>query len=338
MLTIRMLPVLLVLLASTVCAQQRQPAAEVTLAAMLHAVPVPVDPRRVVGTSPLFTCSRLDLLTGAAGPAAKPGATRALALLTGPHPAWNVGAPNTSGFVSTNHWPATVGSDLDAVDAVMFAPAGDSLAGSVQAMRVLAGAPRLYDAVRIGEALKQRGFAEVGLGGATVFSFREDYSLNMRQRSPGDPFGDGLGLAQRIAITSAGLVMTHQSEAMRRAIDALAGRAPSFADINAMRAVLAGLAESHDAQVVEAIALPLVAGAGKPAPVAALGGPPMPVWVAALLAELAAPPDRPRQRVVLALLDPDDSDAVPMAARAALEARLAAKGRVPGRGVGAVGK
>lgn len=193
-------------------------------------------------------------------------------------------------------------------------------------MQVLAGAPRLHDAVSIGEALRRRGFAQVDLGsgaGAAVFSFGEDHSLNMRQRSDGDPFGEFVGLAQRIAVTPTGLVMTHGTEAMRRTLESLAGRAPSLAEIDGVRALLAGLAEAQDAQVVQAIALPLVAGAGNPAAVAALGGPPMPVWVAALLAELAAPPDRPRQRVVLALLDPDGSDAVPAAARAALEARLA---------------
>ena len=298
-----------------------QPAKD-SFARMLQAVPAPTSAERLLTATPVLAYIRLDLLAGAPGPTVKPGTARLRAWGYAQMPALGV-----AGMLGTvplaDAWPATIGFDLDAVDAVLTVPAaGGSLPTST--LRVLAGAPRLHDAAHIGDALRRRGFTQEDVGRTTVFSVGEDNQISPARRTRGDPFEAGVGQAQRIAVTPAGLLVSSETGVMRRALDTLTGHARSLADLDAMRAVVAGCSGT---EVMQAIVVSSTAGLSvavtPPPPFAqprlppGTGGPPLPQWDMAALAELAAPPGKPHHRVVLVLPHPE-------AARAALQARIEA--------------
>ena len=258
-------------------------------AAMLRAVPAELP-----ATAPLLAYARLDVGGGATPPA--------LALSN------MLPAPGLE-----RGWPAAVGFNLAAVEAVLVVPG----ARPAETLRVLAGARGLTDAARVGEARTRRGFARDAAGAVPVFRRGANGAISITDREPEDPFGGGVGLSQRIALTPAGLVVTATDAAMARALGALRGGA-SLAGSAAGRAMLAGLG---DATVVGALVLAPRVEPGDPArmlgaaPAAPLPGPPMPPWTFAALTEVAAPGGARRPRVVLATAEPE-------ASRAALAARL----------------
>ena len=287
------------------------------LSRMLQVVPAPASAQQLMRNDTVFAYAWLRPLPGISGHALDPVAGR-YRDLKGSVPVAVESAGLRQQLPVTPTWPTVVGFDADAVDALLVAPmAGDLPAHPLQ---VLAGGPRLHDAARIGTVLEGRGFTREEQAGVPLFSIGEDNEISIKRRLAGDPFGGGLGYAQRIAVTPDGLLEASSTGAMRRALDARAGRTPSLAEVVSVRALLAGL---PDAEVTQAVALsPLVnlaladpTGPKAYGPYTLPAEPPMPVWAMAALAELVSPPGVVRQRLVLAVMDPD-------AARAVLEVRL----------------
>lgn len=295
-------------------------------ARLLRVVPMPADPARLLTAMPVFSFARLDLLaTGRSEWAKVPGATRAAPVLTAAPLAVEESRLLAGGAAGAARWPDLVGFDFDAVDAVLVAGV---TAGAVPpgALRVLAGADRLTDAEAVGRALERRGFARHAADdGTPLFELGatdDGVDLLHRARGGGDPFGAGVGLAQRIAVLPPAVVLVSSSGAvLRDAIRTGAARGPSLAGAEPVRALVAGLAGPFE--VAQLVALPPLAQVSDPARVL-LGAPgvadapppfgweaaPMPPWIMAGLAELATPPGAPRRhRVVLVGPDPDGASA-----------------------------
>jgi hypothetical protein len=263
-------------------------AQERPISAMLRAVPAAVMQGLAPSAPELLSYSRFDRLAGAAGPAAAPGATRAEAVMQG----WPVALRRMPRLLQGGgaEWPRLVGFDLDAVGAVLVLHPFTAVPGSV-GLRVLSGAPRLTDAAALARALERRGFARLD---GPVFSRGADNAIDILARDPDDPFDDGLGRGQRLAPTSAGLLVANDTRILALARATLAGRHPSLADIAPMRALLDALDEAAvvQAQVFGPWALvsdPAAAlGVGRPVPLPfGAGGPSMPRWSLAAIAEYA---------------------------------------------------
>jgi hypothetical protein len=263
------------------------------LPCMLRAVPLP--PRLPPGVLPLAAFGRID-------PAGAAPVALGLARL-----------PLDTAAVE--HWPALLGFGFEEVKAVLAAPI--AVAGNpAGALRLLAGGAALRDAERIGAALSARGFMRAA-DGIWSNGGAED-SIDLARRDRTDPFGAGRGLAQRIAVTEAGVLVASHAGVVRAALAALGGRGPSLAGAPGLPALLAGLAGMEVSQL---LILPPLAAAGDPAqllrgarPDGAMQppatGPAMPPWAIAGLAAGA-----PGQRLVLVAPDAE-------ALRPALQARI----------------
>ncbi len=136
--------------------------ADPTLGSLLKYLPAPQSGRDIGGAALAFVYSRLDLLAGSPEPSVSPGQAR--------RPALSVSVPVAAGFAGlmqgpTDGWPAKVGFDLDAIDAMLVGLGSDTPALNP---KIFAGAPRLRDATVVGRTLEARGATRATVAGAPV--------------------------------------------------------------------------------------------------------------------------------------------------------------------------
>jgi hypothetical protein len=87
-------------------------------------------------------------------------------------------------------------------------------------LTIVGGAPEMT--VGMAGTLAARGFTASRVEGVEVFSTGEDFKLDLKSRDPADPFADGMGKAQRLAVTPGRVVSAAGTGIVRKAHFALA--------------------------------------------------------------------------------------------------------------------
>jgi len=298
-------------------------ATETSLPALMRLVPPPL-PAAMQQGKVILSYARADLLAGARGPTAGPGATRADA----------VGRVAPTGFDGlamhqVAQWPTGAGFDFDAIEALLVLETG----GMPNGIRVIAGA-RLPGLEALAAPLAARGFAPRAIAGQPVLARGEDNAFNPQLRAAGDALGGPLAFSLRYAAPAPGVLLATREDATMAA--ALEQR--RLSDMPELRALAEATAGGRDpAQAL------VFATALRSAPPVRLGTidevrraleadmrdrdtlPGPPPWIFAMLSE-----GRDADGIVTRLALPYRQRAAAEEAAAAMAARLAAMAPPPG--------